>query len=68
MYLNLKNPKNVAKINGDPIKYNESGSYLLEMLDFGDSLKKVLVDNKEPFDHATILNFSLQIALGLAQL
>lgn len=42
LYKKLKNPKNIARINGKPIKYGESGSYLLEMLDIGDSLKKVL--------------------------
>ena len=40
----------------------------MEMLDVGDSLKKMLTDTKKPFDHKTILNYSLQIALGLAQL
>ena len=38
------------------------------MADYGDSLKKVLKDSKNPFDSKKILDFSLQIALGIAQL
>ena len=40
MYVKLKNPKNIAKINGKPIPFDDNKTYLLEMLDVGDSLKK----------------------------